>query len=298
MTARILIIEDNPTNLELMVYLLRSFGYEYLVARDGAEGLDVARRERPNLIICDIQLPNIDGYEVARRLKSEADFRSIPLVAVTALAMVGDRDRVLAVGFNGYIAKPVQAETFISQIEKFLPASQRSGVGWTATPSAAAIGPAGDQPAPAGRATILVVDDTAENISLARSILEPSGYKVVTANRLAEALKVARRERPDLILCDVHLPDGNGFDLINSIRDDPELASVRLMLISSTSASPSERARARSDGGVRLILRPIDSAQLLAKIESCLRAPVQDQTTLMGGSHGDDPGGRRPAGES
>jgi CheY-like chemotaxis protein len=96
MTARILIIEDNPTNLELMVYLLKCFGYQYLVAHDGVEGLEVARREQPDLIICDIQLPNLDGYEVARRLKSEATLRPIPLVAVTALAMVGDRDRVLA----------------------------------------------------------------------------------------------------------------------------------------------------------------------------------------------------------
>src|SRR5262245_54688307 len=105
MPARILIIEDNPTNLDLMTYLLTAFGHTALTAADGEEGLEAVRREVPDLIICDVQLPQMDGYEVARWLKSHPQFRAIPLVAVTALAMVGDRDKMLAAGFDGYIAK-------------------------------------------------------------------------------------------------------------------------------------------------------------------------------------------------
>jgi two-component system cell cycle response regulator len=95
MPIRILIIEDHVDNMELMSYLLKAFGYETLAAVDGLEGLKLAERERPELIICDIQLPGIDGYEVAKRLKDDALLREIPLVGITALAMVGDRDRVL-----------------------------------------------------------------------------------------------------------------------------------------------------------------------------------------------------------
>src|SRR6266487_3333791 len=100
MGARILIIEDNPENLELMTYLLQAFGHVPLIARHGLEGIEAAQHDRPELIICDIQLPDTDGYAIARDLKADASMRGIPLVAVTALAMVGDRDKVLAAGFD------------------------------------------------------------------------------------------------------------------------------------------------------------------------------------------------------
>ena len=120
MPARILIIEDNPTNLDLMTYLLQAFGHAPLTAWDGEEGLEAACREAPDLIICDVQLPKVDGYEIARWLKSHPHLCTLPLVAVTALAMVGDRDKVLAAGFDGYIAKPISPDTFVGEVEEFL----------------------------------------------------------------------------------------------------------------------------------------------------------------------------------
>src|ERR1041384_2263983 len=120
MSHRILVIEDNSTNIYLMTYLLKAFGYAFYTASDGEEGLEIARCERPDLIICDLQLPKMDGYAVARALKGDPDLRAIPLIAVTAFAMVGDRDRVLATGFDGYIAKPISPETFVGQVKAFL----------------------------------------------------------------------------------------------------------------------------------------------------------------------------------
>src|SRR5713226_10736377 len=102
MGARILVIEDNQTNLDLISYLLRAYGYEVMTATDGAAGI-AAASETPDLIICDIQMPGIDGYEVARRLRAERATARIPLVAVTALAMVDDRRKVIEAGFDGYI---------------------------------------------------------------------------------------------------------------------------------------------------------------------------------------------------
>jgi CheY-like chemotaxis protein len=121
--ARILIIEDNPTNLQLMVYLLQAFGHTPLEALDGETGLELIRRESPELVLCDIHLPSLDGFGVARDLKSHPALRNIPLVAVTALAMVGDRDRILSAGFDGYITKPISPETFVAQVEAFLPST-------------------------------------------------------------------------------------------------------------------------------------------------------------------------------
>lgn len=118
--GRILVIEDNPQNLELMTYLLQAFGYTTLTAANGEEGLAIVRQEMLDLIICDVHLPKMDGHEVARKLKKDPMYRRIPLVAVTALAMVGDRDKVLASGFDGYIDKPIQPEEFVKQVESFL----------------------------------------------------------------------------------------------------------------------------------------------------------------------------------
>lgn len=118
--ARVLVVEDNRANLDLMSYLLRAFGHETLHAGDGEQGLALAHTERPDLIICDIQLPRRDGYALARDLKSRPSLAAIPLIAVTALAMVGDRERVLAAGFDGYIPKPISPETFVRELETFL----------------------------------------------------------------------------------------------------------------------------------------------------------------------------------
>jgi len=119
-SERILVIEDNQANLELMVYLLSAFGYDVLTALDGAEGLEKATCDLPELIVCDIQMPVIDGYEVVRRLKNDPDLSHIPVIAVTAFAMVGDRQKVMAAGFDDYCTKPIDPEEFLKQIAAFL----------------------------------------------------------------------------------------------------------------------------------------------------------------------------------
>jgi CheY-like chemotaxis protein len=119
--ARVLVIEDNPASLDLMVYLLQAFGHTPLLARDGLQGIEVARREHPDLILCDIQLPGADGVEVCRQLKKDPALRDVPLVAATAYAMVGDREKLLGEGFSGYLSKPINPQTFIDQIAPYLP---------------------------------------------------------------------------------------------------------------------------------------------------------------------------------
>lgn len=121
MAARVLLIEDNRPSLELMSYLLHAFGHTAMEARDGLAGLEMIRAERPDLVVCDIDLPRLDGYALAGQAKADPAIRDIPLVAVTALAMVGDRDRALRAGFDGYLTKPIEPETFVQDIERYLP---------------------------------------------------------------------------------------------------------------------------------------------------------------------------------
>jgi CheY-like chemotaxis protein len=118
--VRILVIEDNQANLDLTLYLLRAFGHTAYPATDGVEGVEAAAREKPDLVICDIHMPKLDGYGVVAQLKSDPLMSSVPVIALTALAMVGDPDRVLKTGFDGYISKPIDPETFVQQIETWL----------------------------------------------------------------------------------------------------------------------------------------------------------------------------------
>lgn len=125
MPARILVIEDNPASLELIVYLLEAFGHSVTSAVDGESGVASARRERPDIILCDLHLPVLDGYGVARAVKAAESLRSIPLVAITASAMQGDRGQAMAAGFDGYLSKPIDPESFVIQIESYLASPEK-----------------------------------------------------------------------------------------------------------------------------------------------------------------------------
>jgi len=120
MSGRILVVDDNQANLDLMLYLLKAFGYEPQGAASGPAGLEAARAGNFDLVLIDILMPGMDGYELARLLRHDARLASTPLVAVTALAMATDRQRIETAGFNGYIAKPIEPETFAAQIERYL----------------------------------------------------------------------------------------------------------------------------------------------------------------------------------
>lgn len=114
--AKILIVEDNPANMKLAIFLLESAGHTALSARDAEAGLTLARNEHPNLILMDIQLPGMDGLEAVVLLKRDDATRVIPVIALTALAMKGDEERIRAAGCDGYIAKPIRYQEFLATI--------------------------------------------------------------------------------------------------------------------------------------------------------------------------------------
>jgi CheY-like chemotaxis protein len=119
--SKILVIEDNEQNLYLTTFILEKRGYEVIQAREGGEGTRLAGQAEPDLILLDIQLPEMDGYQVAQALRSNPALDGVPIVAVTSYAMVGDRERILAAGCTGYIEKPINPDTFVAQVEAHLP---------------------------------------------------------------------------------------------------------------------------------------------------------------------------------
>jgi len=126
MSTRILVIEDNAANLELARYLLEAGGYTVLTAEDGEEGLRSARRDRPDLVVSDLQMPVMDGFEFLAQFRADEELCSIPVIAVTAFSMPGDATKVMQAGFDGYLSKPIVPETFIEQVAAYLPPSLRT----------------------------------------------------------------------------------------------------------------------------------------------------------------------------
>jgi two-component system, cell cycle response regulator DivK len=121
MKACILIIEDDGPSLTLAKYLFEAAGHRILCATTGPEGVEMALHLAPDLILCDLHLPYLTGFEVRDQLTQSESWRKVPIVAVTASSMMGDREKVLAAGFAGYISKPIVPTTFVSEVEAFLP---------------------------------------------------------------------------------------------------------------------------------------------------------------------------------
>jgi len=126
--TEILVIEDDPDSRNLVVYLLEKVGgYTTRAAADGRQGLARVAECPPDLIVCDLQMPHMDGYAVLQALRSAPATERIPVVAVTAASMAGDRERALSAGFNGYLAKPIAPEIFVEEIRKYLPREAAQG---------------------------------------------------------------------------------------------------------------------------------------------------------------------------
>jgi two-component system cell cycle response regulator DivK len=120
MAKKILIVEDNDLNLKLFKDLLEAHGYETLEIKDGVDAVNVVKRHRPSLILMDIQLPEISGLDVTKKIKADKEIADIPIIAVTAFAMKDDEEKILRAGCQAYISKPISIVSFLDTIRKFL----------------------------------------------------------------------------------------------------------------------------------------------------------------------------------
>jgi len=119
-TKKILVIEDNEVNLYLIRTIIKKLGHQIIEARDGLTGVELAIAERPDLILMDIQLPELDGYEATKRIRAIEETKDIPIIAITSYAMVGDKEKILAAGCTAYIEKPFRPKYFIEVIKKYI----------------------------------------------------------------------------------------------------------------------------------------------------------------------------------
>jgi two-component system cell cycle response regulator len=262
MSLRVLTVDDNRTNLDLVLYLLRSFGYDAHGFNDPLKALESLKSESYDIVIVDMLMPQIDGFEFARRVREDERLKSLPLIAITALAMVGDRERILDAGFDGYIPKPIDPERFITQLQALYTRA----------------GERGTQPERRKTPLILVVDDIPVNRQVIRGTLSPFGYRIAEASDSIEAYEQIKRQRPALILCDVHMPRGDGFNLVETVKNDEDLRTIPFIFISSTAWQTKDKIRAMELGAEKFILRPIDPQGLLSEVRAAVKAGDGDDT--------------------
>ncbi|MGF6183907.1 two-component system cell cycle response regulator [Massilia sp. UYP32] len=284
--ARILIIEDNPANIELMSFLLGAYGHTPLSAADGPRGVAAARSERPDLIACDVNLPGMDGFAVLAALKTEPSLAGVPILAVTALAMAGDREKVLAAGFDGYVSKPIEPESFVAELEAFLaaapaaasapalqPASQPTSQP-TSQPAAAAQSAPAPKPgaAPAER-TLLLVDDDRFMLGVLNDMLAGQPYRVLSACSGEEALEVLDHEAVEVILCDQAMPGMRGTEVLaRAAARYPK--TVRLMLSGQPDLTEIEAAIASGVADDHYV-KPLGARTLRERIDEAFRLQSQ-----------------------
>ncbi|RNF29436.1 hypothetical protein NM04_17905 [Massilia aurea] len=274
--ARILIIEDNPANIELMSFLLGAYGHTPLSAADGPRGVAAARSERPDLIACDVNLPGMDGFAVLAALKTDPSLSGVPILAVTALAMAGDREKVLAAGFDGYISKPIEPESFVAELEAFLaaapaassvPASQPVPV-----PVPAQAPSQGSRAAPEER-TLLLVDDDRFMLGVLNDMLVGQPYRILSACSGEEALDVLDHEAVEVILCDQAMPGMRGTEVLARAAERyPK--TVRLMLSGQPDLSEIEAAIASGVADDHYV-KPLGARTLRERIDEAFRLQSQ-----------------------
>ncbi|WP_082591346.1 response regulator [Duganella sp. Root198D2] len=266
MSARILIIEDNQANMDLMTYLLQAFGHRPLCATDGETGVAMAISEKPDLILSDLHLPKLDGLGVVARLRAEPATQAIPVLAASALPVTDGCAALRRAGFSGCLPKSLEPDVLIPALESFLPAHLRSGSAPPAPAPAAAQPDAAPPMAPAARAHVLLLDAAPENAGLVAAILAHSGYTVSTVSNPMDAGALMGGHSYHLVLCELGMLEAGRLSFL---RDALEMAPGLPVLV----IRPDDEDDLGGLGAGRrrsLLSHPLDPQQLVAAIEALL----------------------------
>jgi CheY-like chemotaxis protein len=262
--ARVLVVEDDANNLDVAQRIIRASGHEALVAADGVAGLDLARVERPDAILVDLLLPRMDGWSLTRSLRTEPWAASIPIIAVSALALPSDRARAIEAGCDDFVSKPFAPAELRAILLRYFPG------GPAAVPVVIRDGatPARGQPAtPLGR--VLIVDDEIANVELLARRLEAISCQTQVASSGERAIALARTEQPDLILLDVMMPGIDGWQTCRRLKAQPETADIPVIFVTARDRSE-DVSKGFEVGGVDYIAKPFEPVELAARVRSAI----------------------------
>ena len=254
--ARVLIAEDSPDVRALVELLMRDAGHEVRSVADGRAAVAAAREWRPDLILMDLSLPFLSGWEAVRQIRLDPASRPMAIVAVTAHAMHGDRERAMAAGCNGFIAKPIDEGRFAAQVEEFL-RSSRQDADVRSEPA--------DRPSnEPGR--VLVVDDDEDVARVICDDLAADGHDVAVAHAADQAELLAEDEPFELAIVDVLLRNRSGYDLTEALKRRADYLPILLV-----TAGMIDREKGFAAGADDFIGKPIESAELRARARTLIR---------------------------
>jgi CheY-like chemotaxis protein len=273
--ARILSIDDSPTVLKLIEMICQGAGYEVHLARNGREGVERAVEVRPDVILVDFIMPEMNGLQVCKALRENPATSEIPIVLVSSKGeAVGDRF-VETLRVKHYCTKPFQADDLLAKLSEVLSSPAAPGIARNevadggATRVASSDDNGSTQAAGANGATVLSIDDSPTILRLVEMILSQAGFTVHTATDGPAGIEAAKRLRPDLILVDFIMPGMNGFQVCKALRDSPDTAEIPIVLVSSKGEAVGEQF-VDSLQIQHYLTKPFQPEQLVSEVQRIL----------------------------
>jgi diguanylate cyclase (GGDEF)-like protein len=258
MSQKILVIEDNSISRKMVRVALEAEDYAVIEAADGKTSLALMTEQMPDLVLQDLLLPDVNGFDLVTQLRALPGGASIPIVALTGLIAKADEMRVAAAPFTDYLFKPVEPSLLVSTIRAHLASAQ-----------SLAEKPGKDR-------SVLVVDDEPAQLKLLATHLSQLGFEVTTATDGNDGLAKARVNRPDAILSDVLMPGMDGFQLCRAVRNDPDLCRIPAVLVSNSYDNEADIQLARNMGAYALVPRTPDFQEAIdALLKSLEATPVR-----------------------
>lgn len=318
---RILLVEDEDVNREMFRRRLTARGFDVLTAENGEKAIEVVHAEKPSLVLMDLGLPGIDGWEATRRLKAHPNSSGIPIIALSAHATPDAKDKAFAAGCCEFETKPVQLDRLVEKVNAALarfpfppptppeptpedaidlfstlnaadglltPSSGPEAIttvlrksGPVKTPDARTPGsepiPFIPEPEPLGKKRILVAEDNDPNRVMLCRRLEKHGYLPTEARNGREALELAQKQKYDLLLCDIMMPEVDGYEVLRELKADPDLKALPVIMISALDEMDSI-VRCIEMGAEDYLPKPYDPVLLQARITACLdKRRMRDQ---------------------
>ena len=270
--ARILIAEDFPDIRNVLGLLLAPKGYEILEAEDGRAAVEKAISEQPDLILMDMSMPVLSGWEATRQIKADPRTAQIPVIALTAHALKGDRERAWEAGCDGFITKPIDDELLEHTIEQVLAshstAEEQSSlapaeIGVAETPRRST-----DKLLNIHNQHIFIVDADPQTAGYISDKLKTRGYRTSVAERGEQALAMMESDPADLVICEVEMPDTSGYEITERVKQNSRLSSTPVILVTEGEI---DWERGMEVGADDFLAKPINSSKLLVRVRSLVR---------------------------